>query len=153
MAAFAYGLAGVYGRRFRLMKVDPLFTATGQLTASSVVMVPLVMMQEGLPDLTAVDQGILWSILGLAALSTALAYLIYFQILSTAGATNLLLVTFLIPVSAILLGYLFLGERLDPSHYLGMGIIGLSLIAIDGRLLRGPRKLEPGGRDASNRGR
>ena len=73
---------------------------------------------------------------GIAALSTALAYVLYFRILSTAGATNLLLVTFLIPVSAILLGWLVLVERLDHRHLLGMALIGAGLAAIDGRLLR-----------------
>jgi len=74
--------------------------------------------------------------LGIAALSTALAYVLYFRILATAGATNLLLVTFLIPVSAILLGSLVLGERLDPTHFAGMALIGAGLAGIDGRLLR-----------------
>jgi drug/metabolite transporter (DMT)-like permease len=73
------------------------------------------------------------AVLGLALLSTALAYLIYFRILATAGATNLLLVTFLIPVSAIVLGASFLGERLQPQHFGGMALIGLGLAAIDGR--------------------
>ena len=70
------------------------------------------------------------------ALSTALAYLIYFRILARAGATNVLLVTFLIPVSAILLGTLVLGERLEPRHLVGMAAIGLGLAAIDGRPLK-----------------
>ena len=73
--------------------------------------------------------------LGLAALSTALAYVLYFRILAAAGATNLLLVTFLIPVSAILLGSLVLDERLDATHLVGMALIGAGLAAIDGRLL------------------
>ena len=55
--------------------------------------------------------------LGLALLSTALAYVLYFRILATAGATNLLLVTFLIPVSAIVLGVAVLGERLAPPNW------------------------------------
>jgi drug/metabolite transporter (DMT)-like permease len=71
--------------------------------------------------------------LGLAAISTAAAYLIYFRVLARAGATNLLLVTFLIPVSAILLGALFLGETLEPRHFAGMVAIALGLAAIDGR--------------------
>jgi drug/metabolite transporter (DMT)-like permease len=69
-------------------------------------------------------------------LSTALAYLIYFRILASAGATNLLLVTFLIPASAIILGGSLLGERLAPQHFAGMALIGLGLAAIDGRLPR-----------------
>ena len=74
--------------------------------------------------------------LGIAALSTALAYVLYFRILATAGATNLLLVTFLIPVSAILLGALVLGERLAALQLIGMALIAAGLAAIDGRLLR-----------------
>ncbi len=74
------------------------------------------------------------AVIGLALVSTALAYLIYFRILATAGATNLLLVTFLIPVSAILLGALFLGEQLALKDFAGMGLICLGLAAIDGRM-------------------
>ena len=76
------------------------------------------------------------ALLGLALLSTALAYGIYFRLLASAGATNLLLVTFLVPVSALLLGMTFLGERLDPNHLLGMAVIGVGLAAVDGRPLK-----------------
>ena len=76
------------------------------------------------------------ALIGVAAISTAFAYLLYFRILATAGATNLLLVTFLIPVSAILLGTLVLDEALLPRQIAGMALIGLGLAAIDGRLLR-----------------
>ena len=76
------------------------------------------------------------AIVGMAALSTALGYMLYFRILASAGATNLALVTFLIPVSAIMLGVLILGETLQPKHFAGMALIGLALAAIDGRLLR-----------------
>jgi drug/metabolite transporter (DMT)-like permease len=72
-------------------------------------------------------------------LSTALAYVIFFRILATAGATNLLLVTLLIPVSAILLGTAILGERLAAGHFAGMALIGLGLAAIDGRPLKALR--------------
>jgi len=75
------------------------------------------------------------ALLGLALLSTALAYIIYFRLLTTSGATNLLLVTFLVPVSAILLGTIILGEQLLQRHVFGMIMVGLSLAAIDGRLL------------------
>jgi drug/metabolite transporter (DMT)-like permease len=75
------------------------------------------------------------AVMGIAALSTALAYVIYFRLLARAGATNLLLVTFLIPVSAITLGSLVLGERLDAMQLLGMVLIAAGLAAVDGRLL------------------
>ena len=71
---------------------------------------------------------------GLALLSTALAYVLYFRILAAAGATNLLLVTLLIPVPATLLGAAFLGEQLEPRHFAGMALIGLGLVLIDGRI-------------------
>jgi drug/metabolite transporter (DMT)-like permease len=75
-------------------------------------------------------------VLGLALVSTALAYVIYFKILARAGASNLLLVTFLIPVSALALGAGILGERLQAQHFAGMALIAVGLAAIDGRALR-----------------
>ena len=84
---------------------------------------------------------VIGAILGVAALSTALAFILYFRILATAGATNLLLVTFLIPVSAILLGVVVLHETLLPKHLLGMAMIGLGLAAIDGRPWKFVRRL------------
>ena len=67
-------------------------------------------------------------------MSTALAYVLYFRILAAAGATNLLLVTFLIPVIGVPLGAAGLGERLELRHFAGMALIGLGLAAIDGRI-------------------
>lgn len=134
-AALSYALAGIYGRQFKAMGVAPIATATGQVTASTVILIPVTLLIDrpwmlpmpGLPTWGA--------ILGIAALSTALGYILYFRILATAGATNLMLVTFLIPVSAILLGSLALGEHLQPEHFGGMALIGAGLVAIDGRLL------------------
>jgi drug/metabolite transporter (DMT)-like permease len=76
---------------------------------------------------------VIGALVGVAILSTAVGYLLYFRILATAGATNLLLVTFLIPISAIGLGVLVLNEVLLPRHLAGMALIGLGLAAIDGR--------------------
>ena len=73
------------------------------------------------------------SLAGIAVLSTALAYILYSRILATAGATNLLLVTFLIPISAILLGIAFLDESLLPTHLVGMSLIGAGMAAVAGR--------------------
>jgi drug/metabolite transporter (DMT)-like permease len=78
-----------------------------------------------------------WSaVIGLAVISTALAYILYFRILATAGATNVLLVTLLIPLSAILLGITFLGEHVELKHFIGMGLISLGLLSIDGRVFK-----------------
>jgi drug/metabolite transporter (DMT)-like permease len=135
LAAVSYAFAGVYGRRFAQMGVAPLLTATGQVTASTLVMAPIAFFIDQPWTLAPPSLSAWGAVIGIAMLSTALAYILYFRILATAGATNLVLVTFLIPVSAILLGSLFLGERLDPRHFLGMALIGAGLAAIDGRLL------------------
>ena len=132
-AAIAYAFAGVFGRRFRRMGMAPLITATGQVTASTLMLVPVALVLDRPWTLPMPTTEIWGAIAGLALLSTALAYILYFRILATAGATNLLLVTFLIPISAILLGATLLGERLAPEHFAGMVLIGLGLAAIDGR--------------------
>ncbi|SHK01423.1 Threonine/homoserine efflux transporter RhtA [Bradyrhizobium lablabi] len=134
-AAIFYAFAGVYGRRFKRMGIAPIQTATGQVTASAVMLFPIAMFVDHpwtlpMPALPA------WAaIIGSATLSTALGYVLYFRLLSTAGATNLLLVTFLIPVSAILMGTFGLGEHLEVRHFVGLALIGSGLAAIDGRLL------------------
>jgi drug/metabolite transporter (DMT)-like permease len=133
-AALSYALAGIFGRRFR--DVPPLVSAAGQVTATTVMMLPVVLLLEDAWSVPMLGPSTWGAILGLALLSTALAYLIYFRILASAGATNLLLVTFLIPVSATVLGASLLGERLEPQHLGGMALIGLGLAAIDGRALR-----------------
>jgi drug/metabolite transporter (DMT)-like permease len=139
-AAFSYALAGIFGRRFKRFGVSPLVTATGQVTASTVLLVPLALLLET-PWRLAPPGASTWAALaGLAALSTALGYILYFRILAAAGATNILLVTFLVPVSAILLGIAFLGERLEAGQIAGMALIGIGLAAIDGRLLGSARR-------------
>jgi drug/metabolite transporter (DMT)-like permease len=141
-AALSYAFAGIFGRRFIQMGIVPMLTATGQVSASTLMLIPVALVVDqpwhlAMPSLNA------WAaLIGIAALSTGLAYVLYFRILATAGATNLLLVTFLIPVSAIVLGYTILGERLDAKHLLGMALIGVGLSAIDGRALNLLKRLE-----------
>jgi drug/metabolite transporter (DMT)-like permease len=135
-AALSYALAGVYGRRFKAMGSAPLVTATGQVTASAILLGPIMLLVDQPWNLSMPSLPVWAAVLGLALVSTALAYIIYFRILATAGATNLLLVTFLIPVSAILLGAIFLGEQLAIKDFAGMGLICLGLAAIDGRFLK-----------------
>lgn len=135
-AGLSYAFAAVFGRRFRAMGVDPVVVAAGQVTASTVLLAPLAIALEQ-PFSLATPGAATWAcIAGLAVLSTALAYVLYFRILATAGATNLLLTAFLIPVSAIALGSLVLGERLAPMHFAGMALIGAGLCVIDGRPYR-----------------
>ena len=130
-AAISYAFAGIFGRRFK--QTPPLITAAGQLSASALMMLPVVMFVDRPWDLTTPGPQTWGAVFGLAVFSSALAYVIYFRILARAGATNLLLVTFLIPVSALLLGISVLGEVLEARQVTGMILIALGLAAIDGR--------------------
>jgi drug/metabolite transporter (DMT)-like permease len=134
-AALSYAFAGVFGRRFRAMGLTPVEAAAGQITASTVLILPIMLIVDRPWMLPAFPSPTVWAALaGLALLSTALAYVLYFRILAAAGATNLLLVTFLIPITAILLGAIVLGERLGPRHFAGMALIGVGLAVMDGRI-------------------
>lgn len=133
-AAISYAWAAAFGRRFRAQGVDPLVTAAGMVTGTSVVLLPLALAHDGLPLAAPAQVWLAISLLGLVC--TGLAYVLFFRILGRAGATNISLVTFLVPVSAILLGWLFLDEVLGLPQLLGMAVIGLGLAMIDGRLLR-----------------
>lgn len=145
-AALSYAFAAVFGRRFKRLGTPPLTTAAGQVTASSLILLPIALYVDRPWTLPAPGLAVWSAILGVALLSTALAYFIYFRILASAGAVNLSLVTFLIPISAIVLGSVFLGESLGLRDVLGMALIGVGLAAIDGRLLR--RIAAPGKRAA-----
>jgi drug/metabolite transporter (DMT)-like permease len=142
-ATLCYALAGVHARRFRRMGVSPIAVSAGQLSASVLVMLPLVLLFEP-PWAAAAPTATAWAaIAGLGLFSTALAYILYFRLIDAAGATNAILVTFLIPATAILLGALFLGESLALRHFLGMALIGLGLAAIDGRVFARRRPPTP----------
>lgn len=134
-AALSYGFAGVFGRRFKTMGIPPLATATGQVTVSSALLLPTALIVDRPWTLAMPSTGAILSLAALGLVSTAFAYLIFFRLLARAGATNVGLVTFLIPVSAILLGVLVLGETLAVRHMVGMVLIGAGLILIDGRLV------------------
>jgi drug/metabolite transporter (DMT)-like permease len=143
LAAVSYAFAGIFGRRFRAAGVSPLVTAAGQVTATTVMALPVVLLVDR-PWALPVPSAATWaSVVALALLCTALAYILYFRILATAGATNIALVTFMVPASAILLGSVVLGERLEPRDFAGMALIGFGLAAIDGRVLSLWRRAPP----------
>ena len=135
-AAASYAFAGVFGRRFARVGIAPMATATGQVCASSCILLVIMLMVDAPWTLAMPSLSVWAALLGIGVLSTALAYSLYFRILATAGATNLLLVTFLLPVNAIILGVSFLDETLLLRHVMGMLIIGLSLLIIDGRVIK-----------------
>ena len=135
-AAISYAFSGVFGRRFKKLGVNPVITATGQLTMSSVVLIPIALLIDQPWQLATPNLEVFIALIGLAILSTSLAYVIFFEILRRAGASNLLLVTFLIPVTAILLGVFVLNEILYWEQIIGMLVLAAGLLVIDGRVLK-----------------
>ena len=133
-ATISYGFAVVYGKRFK--GLPSTVTATGQLTASTLVMLPLVLLVDRPWTIPWPTVSVVLSVAMLAVVCTALAYIMYFRILRDAGATSATLVTLLVPPSAIILGYLFLGERIGLGALLGLLLIVSGLLVIDGRLNR-----------------
>ncbi len=133
LASCAYAFSGLFVKPLKAAQLPSIVLATGQVTTATVILLPILLMVErpwtmAMPAVTS-----LAAVASLALLSTAFAYSLYFRILTRAGATNASLVTFLVPVSAILLGTVLLGEHLLPKHFAGMAIIALGLLAIDGR--------------------
>jgi drug/metabolite transporter (DMT)-like permease len=134
-AALSYGFSGLWGRR-KLAGIAPLTSATCQLISSSVVMLVLAGAIDQPWLLPAPSLQTWLALLATAALSTALAYVVFFQILVRSGASNVMLVTLLIPVTAILLGHFVLGEPLEAREIIGALVIGGALLIVDGRALR-----------------
>lgn len=132
--ALSYGFAGLWGR-LHLGGVAPVKSATCQLIASSAIMAVAVSIYDRPWTLDVPGTGAVLSIIAMAAFGTALAYLVFFRILVKAGASNVMLVTLLIPVSAMALGNMFLDEPVRMREVLGACVIGLGLIFIDGRAL------------------
>ena len=131
-AAISYSLASVWAKKF-LSAHPPMMNAFCMLMSSTLIMVPVSILGEGLPqfDLSISVWG---ALLSLAILSTGVAYILYFEILKRAGAANLMLVTLIIPPVAIVLGSMFLGERLGVQAFAGFLLIAIGLAIIDGRV-------------------
>jgi drug/metabolite transporter (DMT)-like permease len=136
LAALSYAVAAVFARRVGPLGLKPLDIATGQATAGAVYLVPLALLIDRPWSLPVPSVAVIASVFAIAALSTALAYVVYFRILSGAGATNVLLVTLVAPATSVILGALFLNERLLARQFLGFGLVAIGLAFIDGRLPR-----------------
>jgi EamA-like transporter family. len=132
-AACSYGFSALWGRRFK--ETPPLVTATSQLICSTAILLPLALVIDRPWALLALPRtSAILAVIGLAFLSTALAYIVFFRIMAISGPTNTMLVTLLIPVSAIAFGTVFLGEVLLPRHIAGALVIATALVILDGRV-------------------
>lgn len=134
-ATLSYAASGVYGRVFRSLAVQPVSAAFGQQLMVACVIVPLALVVDQPWNGPAPGMGAIAAVLALGIIATALPYILFYRILAEAGATNLMLVNLLIPGWAIVLGAIVLGERLAPTAFLGMAVVGLGLAVIDGRLV------------------
>ncbi|HVF37761.1 MAG TPA: DMT family transporter [Sphingomicrobium sp.] len=140
--AFCYAIAGAWARRFKAQGIAPMKVAAAQLIVGALVMAPVVLAVDGRPVLDVPAEA--WgALIALALLCTAFAYILYFKLIDSAGATNALLVTLLVPPVAILLGSLALGEKLGLASFAGLALIAVGLAAIDGRLPAAGRRLLP----------
>jgi drug/metabolite transporter (DMT)-like permease len=135
-AALSYALAAIFARRMPALALRPIDVAAGQSTAAALMLAPLALAIDRPWTLPMPSAATIGCVLAIAAFSTALAYVVYFRIRAGAGATNVLLVTLLVPATSVALGALFLGERLMARQLLGYALIAIGLAFIDGRLPR-----------------
>jgi len=131
-AAVSYSFAGIFGKRFKT--IPAVVNSAGMLLCSSIIMLPLAIFVDAPWSLRPSFEA-LFAVAGIAVISTAAAYLLFFHLLAAVGATHVMLVTFLIPISALMLGVGVLGEVIKYFEYFGMGCIFVGLFIIDGRVL------------------
>ncbi len=132
-ASLSYAFAAIFGKR--LTGLPPEAAAAGMLCAATLFIAPVALTLEA-PLAALPSMGTIAALLVLSLASTAFAYILYFRLLASAGATNTMLVTFLIPASAVLMGVMFLGEPFELHHLAGLIIILIGLAVVDGRILK-----------------
>jgi drug/metabolite transporter (DMT)-like permease len=136
VATLCYALSSIFAAKLYNEGVSTLQLATGQTLAGAIFMLPVVLATETPWANPVPSLSVLGYMIALSLLSTTLAYILYFKLLSRVGAANSLAITFLIPVVAIALGAIFLGETMTLAQFSGIGLIALGLVVLDGRLVR-----------------
>ncbi len=137
-APVSYGIALNLVRRFR--EIDPVVITAWAMTGGALAIAPGALVREGVPAVPGLEIALILGVLGFGL--TSAAFLIMFSLLSRVGATNLSLVTFVAPVSAMAIGAVFLGEEIGAGHVSGAFLILLGLLSIDGRVLRILREIK-----------
>ena len=134
VATIAYAFAGVWGK-IKLAEYSPTQSAVGMLICSSVISVLCSFFILGPPSLTIINHpfDLIKVVLGLGVLGTALAYPLYFKILEVAGSSNLMLVTIIVPVFAIILDAILLSQFVTGSDLFGFALVAIGLFIMDGR--------------------
>jgi len=134
IATISYGFAGVWGK-LRLQNLSPIIAATGMLTLSTLILTPYAISNH-FEEILTLNIYILSYAFAFAVICSVFAYFLYFKILESAGAGNLLICTIIIPPSSIFLNAFFLNQNITLNEYLGLLIIIIGLIILDGRLLK-----------------
>jgi drug/metabolite transporter (DMT)-like permease len=133
-ASISYALSSVYSRRFKDWGLPPLIVVTGQVSMATLILLPIMLIVDKPWEQPFMPLVAIGAIMGLAIFSTVIAFILFFRLIASAGATNTTLVTFLIPISAVLLGVSFLGETFSRIQFMGMTLIGLGILVMDGRM-------------------
>ena len=136
LATLCYAFAAVYARSLSQSTMTPLVVATGQVITAAIIMLPVMLIVDQPWQLPTPGLDAWAGALALAIPSTAIAYIFYFRLIDRAGASNAMLVAFIMPVVAIILGVFALGESLQPRQIAGTALIICGLLAIDGRVFR-----------------
>ena len=134
IATVSYGFAGVWGK-LRLHNLSPIIAATGMLTVSTIILTPFAIINH-LEEIYSLNFYIFKYAFIFAIICSVFAYFLYFKILESAGAGNLLICTIIIPPSSIFLNAFFLDQNITTNEYLGLVVIVLGLIILDGRLFK-----------------
>jgi drug/metabolite transporter (DMT)-like permease len=119
IASMCYGLTGIYMRRVA-PALPPVGVAAGSQLGAGVALLPFVPLFAPNAPVTA---AVVWSVLALALLCSAIAYLLYFRLMADVGPTRALTVTFLVPVFGLLWGFVFLGERITALMAAGCTLV------------------------------
>lgn len=139
-----YSFAAIYGRRLSQSALTPMAVATGQTITAALLMIPLVLIVDQPWTIAVPSTESTFAAVTLALFSTALAYTLYFRLIDRSGASNAQLVAFLMPILAVILGILFLGETLNTGQIGGAVLIAVGLVILDGRLFRRTQQPQSG---------
>jgi len=132
-SCLSYSFAGIFAKT-KLTNIHPTISATGMLSMSTIILFPFIIVYNG-NELININSTVLYYSCMFAFICTVLAYFLYFKILETNGAGNLLICTIIIPPSSILLNAFFINEIIKIHELIGLIIITLGLIILDGRII------------------
>ncbi|GGE51691.1 DMT family transporter [Actibacterium pelagium] len=141
ISPFCYGIAMNLLRS--LAGIDRVLMTAWSLTIATVMVLPIAFAREGVPTITRVET---WaSLLVIGLILTSAAFILLYWLVPRVGGTTASTITFVAPISAVLLGVFILNETLTLVHLLGMAIIFVGLLFIDGRVVRLLRNHQPNG--------